>query len=317
MSRKNVYVALSRFCQFDERPRRVLVEAGFNLRENTLGRRLRRDEMIEAIGDADAVLAGVEPYDSEILAALSRLCCISRCGVGTDNIDLNVATQRNIAVLTTSDEVVEPVAQMTMGMILALARNIPLHNEDLRAGRWRERMGYLLSEWTIGLVGFGRIGRAVEHYLRVFGPRVLVADPNVQSRDLPPGVRLCDLASLLAEVDLVSLHAARRREEGPLIGRDEIRSMKHGGRLVNTARGYLVDEAALFEALMSGDLAAAAIDVYGQEPYTGPLVTLPQVLCTPHVGTLTRVSRAAMEFCCAQNVVTFFSDANVKVGEAS
>ena len=144
MSPKTVYVALSRFCQFDDRPRRVLVEAGFNLRENTSGRRLRREEMIEAMENAGAVLAGLEPYDAEILAGLPRLRCISRCGVGTDNIDLQVAGQRNVAVLTTDEEVVEPVAQMTAAMILALARNFPLHVAESRLGQWHERAGYLL-----------------------------------------------------------------------------------------------------------------------------------------------------------------------------
>lgn len=310
MNRKNVYVALSRFCQFDERPRRVLVEAGFNLRENTSGRRLRREDMAEAVGDADAVLAGLEPYDAVILARLPRLRCISRCGVGTDNIDLNMVGQRSIAVLTTDDEVVEPVAQMTVAMILALARNLALHVGDFRSGHWREHMGHLLSEWTVGLVGFGRIGRAVEHYLRVFNPRVLVADPNVKGSGLSPGVELCDLSALLSESDVVSLHAARRREEGPLLGRSEIETMKYGARLVNTARGYLVDEAALFQALVSGHLAGAALDVYGEEPYTGPLVTLPQTLCTPHVASLTRRSRTAMELRCAKNIVTFLSNTN-------
>lgn len=307
MSPKTVYVALSQFCQFDDRPRRVLTEAGFNLRENTSGRRLRREEMIEAMGDADAVLAGLEPYDAEILARLPRLRCISRCGVGTDNIDLEMVGQRSIAVLTTDDEVVEPVAQMTVAMILALARNFPLHVAESRMGQWHERVGCLISEWTIGLIGFGRIGRAVERYLRVFGPRVLVADPYVQNNELPTGVRLCDLSTLLPQADLISLHAARRRENGPLIGSKEICKMKSGSRLVNTARGYLVDEVALFQALEGGHLAAAALDVYGQEPYADPLAKLPQVLCTPHVASLTRVSRAAMELRCAENVRTFFS----------
>jgi D-3-phosphoglycerate dehydrogenase len=274
--------------------------------------------MIEVMHDADAVLAGAEPYDAELLAALQHLRCISRCGVGTDAIDLVAARRLNIAVLTTADEVIEPVAQMTVAMILALARNFPLHWEDFHAGLWQKHTGHLLSEWTIGLVGFGRIGRAVERYLRIFGSRVIVADPNVQAGELPDGVELCDLASLLAEADLVSLHVSRRPEEGALIGHNEFAVMKPGSRLVNTARGYLVDEAALYKALESGHLAGAALDVFADEPYTGPLATLPQVLCTPHVASLTRASRVAMELRCARNVVEFFAQTNItaKVGSA-
>ena len=122
-------------------------------------------------------------------------------------------------------------------------------------------------------MGFGRIGRAVERYLRVFGPRVVVTDPNVQADELPEGVELQDLPALLAEADLVSLHASRRPEEGPLLGPNEIAMMRPGSRLVNTARGYLVDEQALSEALKSNHLAGAALDVFEAEPYAGPAVT--------------------------------------------
>ncbi len=307
MSPKTVYVALSQFCQDDDRPRKVLLEAGFRVRENTTGRRIRREEMADALRDAEAVLAGVEPYDPELLVSLPGLRCISRCGVGTDAIDLEAARRLNIAVLTTSEEVIEPVAQMTVAMIFALARNFPLHGAEFRAGRWQKYTGYLLSEWTIGLVGFGRIGRRVASCLNTFGPRLLIADPFLAPDSSCGGVEVCELRQLLTRSDLVSLHAARPPERGPILGRDEIAAMKPGGRIVNTARGYLVDESALYEALQLGHLAGAALDVFSQEPYAGPLGKLPQVLCTSHVATLTRASRIAMELRCAQNIVSFFS----------
>jgi len=302
-----VYVALQQFCETDERPRLALLEAGFDVRHNTHGRRLRREEMFETLREADAVLAGVEPYDAQLLSALPRLRCISRCGIGTDTIDLEAARRLGIAVYTTPDEVTEPVAQMTVAMILALARNLPLHVTNFHAGRWSKHTGFLLSEWTIGLVGFGRVGRAVERYLRGFEPRVLVTDPLVAPQDLPSTVERHPLAALLAEADVVSLHVSRPKEEGALIGRQELQQMKPGSRLINTSRGYLVDEQALEETLRSGHLAGAALDVFGDEPYTGPLASLPQVLCTPHVASLTRASRAAMERRCAQHVVGCFA----------
>lgn len=300
---RTVYVALQQFCEADPKPRALLLEAGFEVRQNTLGRRLRREEMPAALREADAVLAGVEPYDGEILAALPQLRCISRCGAGTDSIDLGAARRLGIAVYTTPEEVVEPVAQMTIAMMLALARQFPQHLAGLRSGIWKKQSGSLLSEWTVGLVGFGQIGRAVERYLRPFGPRVLVADPAVGPDAVPQPAEWRELPSLLAEADLVSLHVSRPRDAGVLMGRQEFAVMKRGSRLVNTARGYLVDEAALFDELQSGHLAGAALDVFTDEPYTGRLTTLPQVLCTPHVASLTRASRAAMEWRCAQNVV--------------
>tara|TARA_B100000315_G_C14590129_1_gene595323 strand:+ start:3172 stop:4110 length:939 start_codon:yes stop_codon:yes gene_type:complete len=307
MSSRKVYSTLSQFCEDDDRPRKVLLQAGFEVHENPWGRRIQSEEMFDALSDVDAVLAAVEPYDEKLLTSLSRLRCISRCGIGTDAIDLATAQRLNISVLTTPDEVVEPVAQLTLAMMLALARNFPLHIEDFRNGTWRKYSGCLLSELTVGLVGFGRIGRAVERYLRQFQPRVIVADPCVDFSTLPSGVKMRSLRELLSEADLVSLHAScSPQNKSPLIGREEIAVMKKASRLINTSRGSLVDEKALYDALQSGHLSGAAFDVFSKEPYSGPLALLPQVLCTPHIATLTRASRAAMELSCAMNVVKFF-----------
>lgn len=300
-------MALQQFCERDDAPRRTLADAGFEVRLNTMGRRLRREEMLEALRETDAVLAGVEPYDAQILEALPRLRCISRCGAGTDSIDLEAARRRSIAVLTTAEEVAEPAAQLAVAFILALARNLPQHLREMSAGQWKKRTGFLLSEWTVGLVGFGRIGRAVEAALRPFGPSILAADPQAAPAGLAPSVRRCTLEELLPNSDLVSLHAGRRPEEGFLLGRKEIAAMKQGAYLVNTARGHLVDEQALCEALQSGRLAGAALDVFQEEPYSGPLAKLPQVILTPHVASLTRASRAAMELRAARNLAEFFS----------
>ncbi len=237
---------------------------------------------------------------------MKSLKVISRCGVGTDSIDVEAASRHGVAVMTTPEEVIEPVAQMTVALILALARNLPQHIREMDQGLWRKRMGFLLSEWTIGLIGFGRIGRAVGRTLEVFKPKILVADPQLRPEDLPQGMTLRSLAQLLAEADLVSLHASRRVQEGPLLGRQELSRMKKGSRLVNTARGHLVDENALEQALESGHLSGAALDVFEGEPYQGRLARMPQVLCTPHVSTLTRFSRQAMELRAAQNLVGFF-----------
>lgn len=307
MSSPTVYVALQQFCEQDDRPRKLLREAGFNLKENSLGRRPRKEELPELLREADAVIAGVEPYGAEMLSALPRLKCISRCGAGNEAIDLETARRRNIAVFTTPDETTEPVAQMAVAMILALARNLPLHLRDFTQGSWKKHTGVLLSEWTVGLVGFGRIGRAVAKHLQPFGPKILAADPALASAPLPSGVEGRSFQDLLVQSDLISLHANRHPSEGPLLGPEEFRRMKPGCRVVNTARGHLIDEAALLAALKAGQISAAALDVFQEEPYTGPLAQLPQVLLTPHVSTLTTASRAAMELRSAQNVVEFFS----------
>ncbi len=307
MSHPVVYVALQQFCEESDQPRKMLLEAGCEIRQNALGRRLKAEEMRAELDGADAVIAGIEPYDAALLASLPRLRCISRCGVGTDSIDLEAARQRGITVYTTPEEVVAPVAELTVAMLFSLARNLHLHAADLHGGAWRKRSGFLLSEWTIGLIGLGRIGRAVAERLRPFGPRLLAADPNLTAQQLPPGISLVELPTLLGASDAVSLHAVRPQQAGPLLGARELGMMKPGSRLVNTSRGHLVDEHALLEALQSGRLSAAALDVFGAEPYAGPLAALPQVLCTPHVASLTRASRAAMELRCARQAADHFA----------
>lgn len=303
-----VYVALQQFCETDEEPLRLLRDAGLEVRRNLLGRRLKKEEMASLLDGADAVLAGVEPYDAELLAKLPSLKAISRCGVGTDSIDLEAARRLNIRIMTTAEQVIEPVAQMTVAMILALARNLPAHIRDFDRGEWKKQTGFLISEWTVGLIGFGRIGKAVERCLRPFSPRVLVHDPALAAGQVPEHIELCPLADLLSRSDLISIHAAADPRSGPVLGAVEFARMKPGCRLVNTARGHLVDEEALLEALRCGKLAGAALDVFRVEPYTGPLTRLPNVLCTPHVGTLTRASRRAMELSCARQVAEFFKD---------
>ena len=304
MNSRHVFIALAQFCQDSEAPRQLLRREGFSFDENRSGRRLRSEELISAAQSASAIVAGIEPYDGATLRALPALKCISRCGVGVDSIDNDEARRLGISVRTTPDVVAEPVAQLTVAMILSLARRLPEASAAMREGHWDRNTGFLLSEWTVGIVGFGRIGQAVERCLRPFGPKVCVADPGLRD-PLPSGVTLVDMNSLLAQADVVSIHAARPRVEEPLVGAAEIQKMKRGARLVNTSRGYLVDEAALGEALKAGHLSGAALDVFETEPYSGPLLSFPQVLCTPHLGTLTRASRNAMELKAVENVISF------------
>ncbi|MBI4354505.1 MAG: phosphoglycerate dehydrogenase [Candidatus Omnitrophica bacterium] len=305
MSRPVVVVTLQQFCETDPGPRELLRRAGCEVRENTLGRRMTAQDCREWLKDADAVIAGVEPYDGTLLNSLPRLRCISRCGTGTDAIDLDAARRVGVTILTTPDAVVEAVAQLTLAMILASARNLPLHHSDSHAGRWTKRTGRLVSEWCIGLIGYGRVGQAVGRYLQAFGPTLLITDPQLDGKALPDGVDACPLDALLGRADLVSLHVSRRPEEGVLLGRQELTRMRRGSVLVNTSRGFLIDEQALYDLLVEGRLAGAALDVFATEPYHGPLAQLPQVLCTPHVGSLTVASRAAMEWQCARNVVSW------------
>ncbi len=306
MKRPVVYVALQQFCETSQEPLKAMERAGMEVHLNKLGHRLKREEMEAELKCVDAVLAGVEPYDAALFAALPELKCVSRCGIGTDAVDLAAAKQHGVSVLVTIEEVIQPVAEMTVAMILALARNIPSHVLDSQSSQWKKHTGVLLSEWTVGLVGFGRIGRAVARLLSPFGAHVLVSDPVLKKTDVPEGVELKDFNALLAESDVVSLHASRQPSDGHLMSTVEFAKMKQGAFLVNTARGYMIDENALVKALDEKRLGGAALDVYENEPYKGPLMGRSNVICTPHVATLTNASRVAMELRAAQNIVEFF-----------
>ncbi|MBI2870178.1 MAG: phosphoglycerate dehydrogenase [Candidatus Omnitrophica bacterium] len=302
-----VVVALQQFCSGDPAPLNLLKHAGIAVRLNDLGRRMQPEDLKGRLAGADAVIAGVETYPAALLKSLPRLKLISRCGVGTDAIDLEACRRLGIEVRTTPEETVTPVAEMTVAMILALARNLPLHITESNSGQWKKRMGHLLSEWTIGIVGLGRIGRAVAHLLSGFGPRIIAVDPLLQPAGCPAYVEISLWGDLLRQADCVSLHVSRRPEEGPLLGPNEFREMKKGACLVNTARGFLIDEHALEESLRTGHIAGAALDVFASEPYQGPLSKHPNCILTPHVSTLTKSSRMAMELKAAQHVVDFFS----------
>ena len=305
---------LSEFCRYDEKARSLLQEAGFMLRENPAGKRPDKRQTIELLRDCDAVLAGVEPYDEEVLQALPRLRCISRCGMGTDSIDMHATSRRNIGVFATTDEVVRPVAEMTVAMVFALARRFPLFARASAVDFWKKHTGRLLSELVVGLVGYGRIGREVERCLVPLVKRILVYDPYVDMSALSTGVEPCAFDALLKNSDIVTLHVNRPASDGVMIGEREFALMRQGAYLVNTARGHLVDEEALIVALKSGWLAGAALDVYAQEPYSGPLLSIPQVLCVPHVATLTVSSRIQMETRCALNVIDFFTSQRLLSG---
>lgn len=209
-----------------------------------------------------------------------------------DNVDVDAATKRGIVVVNAPQSTIVSAAEHTIGLMLGLARSIPQAHEALKAGRWeRSRFaGLELAEKTLGLVGFGRIGQQVARRARGLAMRVLVFDPYVapeRIRELG-AEHVRSLDELLAEVDVLSLHTTLTPETRGLIGERELARAKEGLRIVNVARGELVDEEALVDALRSGRVAGAALDVFSAEPYSGPLLELDNVVVTPHLGASTR-----------------------------
>jgi phosphoglycerate dehydrogenase-like enzyme len=265
----------------------ALARAGLSVRlEPKLGAR-SASEVGRLVRDAVGAIVSTDPFDASVLAASPALRVIARIGVGVDSIDLDAATAHGIAVTVTPGANEGTVADHAVALMLAAVRRIPEHDAAVRRGEWNrtgEHAAWLLSGGTVGLVGYGHIGRIVAARLRGFDVRVLVNDP-IEPRD--PAVEAVGLDTLLAASDIVSLHVPLLSSTRGLIGARELALMRPGAILVNTARGGVVDEEALIEALASGRLRAAAIDVFADEPPAGSrLLRLPNVVLSPHVAGL-------------------------------
>ena len=284
---------------------RVLREAGLSVRlEPKTGPR-SPEELIDVLGDAIAVIASTDPFTSEVFGATPRLAVVARTGVGVDAIDVAAATRSGVLIVTTPGANEETVADHALALLLALVRRLPEHDRSMRAGHW-DRAGALtpgdLFEATVGVVGSGAIGRAVIRRLRGFGCTILVADPALT--DPPAGTELVELDELLGRSDAVSLHTPLLPQTRGMIAAAEFEAMKPSSVLVNAARGHIVDEAALANALRSGQIAGAGFDAFATEPpVDSELLTLPNVLLTPHVAGLSHRSIAAMTRQATESVV--------------
>lgn len=302
--KKKIFVALSTFAEHGRSPVELLEGSGFDYSINTLRKRLSREEIVELGKDAEGIVAGVEPYDDFVIDRLPRLRCISRCGVGIDNIDTRKASEKKIVIRNTPDVVIQPVAELTVAMIFDLTRKLSFHTGLLRAKRWHKEAGNLLFGKKVGVLGLGRIGKKVAEIM-------LKLDTEVCGTDLRPdkawadrvGVKIVSLDELLRSSDILTIHLSTVEENPFRMGAEEIAAMKAEAFLINVSRGQMVDETALYDALKNGRLAGAALDVFPQEPYTGKLCELDNIVMTPHIATLTKESRVRMEEEAVRNAI--------------
>ena len=253
---------------------------------------LSPEELLEVIPGAHAlIIRSSTQVTAEVLEAGTDLVVVGRAGIGLDNVDVATATRLGIMVVNAPQSNVVSAAEHTVALILAQARNIPQADAALRDGRWeRSRFqGTELYGKTLGIVGLGRVGALVAQRCHAFGMRLVAYDPFVsRERAAHMGVELASLAEVLGRADIVTIHLPKTPETTGLIGGTELAAMKRGARLVNTARGGIVDEAALAKAVGDGQLAGAALDVFAEEPTTqSPLFELGEVVVTPHLGAST------------------------------
>src|SRR5580704_6315940 len=271
----------------------------------------------QELADADALIVrSATRVTDELLSHGTRLRVIGRAGVGVDNVDMDAATRRGVLVMNTPGGNAPSVAEHALALMLSMARSVPQLNAAMHAGRWEKAgaAGAELRGKTLGLVGLGRVGAEVAQRARALGMRVVAHDPYLSpERAKEWGVELVELAALLAQSDYVSLHTALSPATERMLNAKTIAQMKRGARLVNTARGELVDEVALAEALTSGQLAGAALDVFAVEPPgNSPLMAFPNLIATPHVAGSTAEAQEEVGVQIAQQVRDFLTDGTVR-----
>ena len=271
--------------------------------------KLTQDELVAQVGDAHALIirSGVK-ITPEVFAAAPNLKVVARAGVGVDNVDLDAATEHGVVVVNTPGGNTISTAEHTFGLMIALARHIPQGDASLRAGRWDRKLftGVELKGKTLGLVGLGRIGQAIAKRAQAFEMNVVAHDPYIPAEVASDmGVVLLDLDGVFAHADFISLHAPIMDETRGMINADSIAKMKDGVRIINAARGGLINDADLAAAIKSGKVAGAALDVYEQEPPAAdnPLIGLDGVIHTPHLAASTSDAQVTVAIEAAQLVI--------------
>jgi D-3-phosphoglycerate dehydrogenase / 2-oxoglutarate reductase len=285
---------------------------------------LDRRGLLSAVEEADVLWVRLRHrIDAEVMAAARSLKVIVTATTGLNHIDLEEAQRRHIQVLSLREEVeflkdIRATAEHTLGLMLALLRHVPAAITHVRAGGWDRNLfkGRELHGKTVGIVGYGRLGRIVAHYLKAFDTHLLAADPHIEARAVAPGVTLVPLAQLVREADLVTLHVNLCEETRGFFGRKQFAAMKKGAWFINTSRGELVDESALLDAIRAGRLAGAALDVLCDEHSDGmqdhPLVEYARehehVILTPHIGGCTFESMDKTELFLAERLCRMLAE---------
>jgi phosphoglycerate dehydrogenase-like enzyme len=289
--------------------RDILTEAGFEPIDPSGGPALSREELIPHLPRIDALIAGGERMTPELFAMAPRLRAIARTGVGYDLIDLAAAAQHRVAVTITPGTNQESVAEQTLALLLALARRIPSNDRLIHAGGWDRSLVTPIRGMTLGLIGMGRIGRAVALRARAFRMDLAAFDTIADAEfDREHGIRRMPLEELIACSDAVSLHVPLTETTRGMVNRDFLARMRPGSYLINTSRGGLVVEADLRDALVSGHLAGAGLDVLNQEPPEpgNPLIGLPNVVISPHIAGTDLQSMREMAEMAAATIVDLY-----------
>jgi len=298
------------FANVDRTPLDLLEKAGINYLINPLNKKLTPSELKLLVNDFDVIIAGTEIINKEVLDEAQNLKFISRVGVGLDALDLHTIQNRNIKLSYTALAPAPAVAELTMGLILSLIRNVHLSNKYMHEGKWHRYFGRRIEESVIGLIGVGRIGSLVLKHLSGFKPKKILLNDIYKKTDIFPGLNIewVSLDEILEQADVVSLHLPLSNTTKNLINRNNIIKMKSDAMIINTSRGGIINEIDLYEALKSNQLSGAAVDVFEEEPYNGLLNTLDNVILTAHMGSMSIDCRTRMEIEATEEAIRFIQN---------
>jgi len=294
-----------------------LSEEGLNILKNAadvdVKAGLSKEEIMATIGEYEAlVVRSSTQVTEDVISCAKKLKIIGRAGVGVDNIDVHAATKNGIVVVNSPEGNTIAAAELTLAHMLSLSRNIPAADASLKRGEWdrNKYVGVEVYNKNLGILGLGRIGREVAKRAMAFGMQVIGHDPFLPAETARKlGVQLVDMEQLLKESDYITLHLPRNKETEGLISTAEFMMMKDGVRIINVARGGIIDEAALAEALKSGKVGGAALDVYAEEPVPAynPLFSAPNIIMTPHLGASTEEAQSKVARGVAEQIADFLN----------
>ena len=292
-----ILITTTTFGTLSSEPIDKLKAKGFEVVMNPYGRRITTEELRNLLPGIIGMIAGTEIIDRETMKN-SQLKVISRCGSGISDIDLAAAKELGIIVRNTPDATTNSVAELTLGGILVLLRHISQMDGEVHGKKWDKKMGAQLCGKKVLIIGFGRIGKRLAKLMKPFGVEIMAVDPALSG--IVDEVPIVSLEQGLPQADIICLHPSGSEM---ILDRDKFNLMKQGVYLSNAARGENWDEEALVEALRSGRVAGAYVDVFVQEPYTGPLTEFPQMVLTPHIGSYSRECRVQMEIDAVNNLL--------------
>jgi len=308
-----IAITTSSFGEYDCLPLENLRKRKYEIILNPFGRTLTENEIKELLIDIDGLIAGTEPLTQNVISRAKNLKVISRCGIGIDNIDIEAVNVKGIKLYRTPEGPAIAVAELTLGFMLDSLRKISYMSKKICSGSWEKKMGRLLTGKTLGIVGMGTIGKKLATILKPFNCKILAMDHITDSEFAKENnIDYVSLDELLGGSDIITLHLPLDNETRGLFDTKLFSQMKEDAIFINTSRGGIVDEDALYDALEGGKIGHACLDVYRNEPYNGRLRDLDNVTLTCHVGSYAKEARVKMEMQAVENLLNGLGNSGIE-----